>query len=108
MGQMTSFRSREQCLQSAAGRRGLKLIRDRNSARVGMKRYFLRPTWDARKTLLPLAGGGWTLANIWEGRRIEDSLMSLDEIENLLGLWHELRAVSPSRVARRGENRPHA
>jgi hypothetical protein len=92
----------------AAGRRGLKPIRDRDSARTGMKRYFLRPTCDARKTLLPLPDGGWTLANIEEGRRIVDSLMSLDKIENLLGLWHERRAVTPARVARRGENRPHA
>ena len=84
----------------------MKLIRDRNSARVGMKRYFLRPTWDARKTLLPLPDGGWTLANIEEGRRIVDSLMSLDEIENLLGLWHERRMPEHATTIWREQLRP--
>jgi ribosome modulation factor len=98
MGSITSQEEREHRLQSAARRRGLKLVCDRQSVLAGGPRFFLRPTWDARKTVLPTIDGRYTLANLSEGRRIENSLMSLDEIERLLEAWDEPRPTAPARL----------
>jgi hypothetical protein len=76
----------------------LKLICDRYSARTGRKRYFLRPVWDARQTVLTVPGGGCALAKLSAGRRIADSLLSLDEIEILLDGWCEQRPSAPARL----------
>src|SRR5690349_12638283 len=100
MGKVSPSSSRERRLQLAARRRGFRLIHDRASARSGMKRYFLRPTWDARRTVLPLTQGGWVLANILDGRRVDESLMSLDEIERLIERGHALMHAARSRLAR--------
>jgi hypothetical protein len=98
MGDTTSIRTRELRLQTAARRRGLKLISDSYSARTGRKRYFLRPTWDARQTVLGVADGGCALAQLSAGRRIADSLMSLDEIEELLKSLRGLMGNAPARL----------
>ena len=90
-----ALKPREQRLQLAAASRGLKLICDRYSPRYAAKRYFLRPIWDARKTLRPTPGGGCALV---KGRRVSISLMSLDEVESLLDGWIEPKPNAPARL----------
>ena len=100
MGYATSTKTREQRLQSAARRRGLKLICDRYSARrTGRKRYFLRPVWDVRQTVRAVSGGGCELVKLSKGRRIAASLMSLDEIERLLNGQREPMPSSQERLS---------
>ena len=95
-----STKTREQRLQSAARRRGLKLVLDRYSAKaIGRDRYFLRPIWDARHAVRALPGGRCKLVNISGGRRQAASLMLLDEIERILDGWSEAKPFAPARLA---------
>ena len=106
-GNSTSAKTRERHLQLAARRHGLKLIRDRYSARTGRKRYFLRPAWDVRQTVRAVPGGGCTLAKLSAGRRIADSPLSLDEIEILLDGWREPMPNAPARLPWQASLRQH-
>ena len=93
-----SAKTREHRLQSAARRRGLKLVLDRYSAcATGRDRYFLRPIWDARRAVRALPGG-CKLVKISEGRRVAASLLPLEEVERLLGQWSEPKPFAPARL----------
>jgi hypothetical protein len=77
----------------------LKLIVDRDSERAAVsKRFFLRPTWDARQTVRTAPSGAYTLVKHPPGRRPVASLMSLDEIESLLAGWSEPMPNAPARL----------
>jgi hypothetical protein len=92
-------KTREDRLQSAARRRGLKLVLDRYSAKAtGHDRYFLRPIWDARHAVRALPDGCCKLVNISGGRRQAASLMLLDEIEQILDGWSEAKPFAPARL----------
>ena len=89
----------EHRLQTVAQRFGLKIVLDRYSASAtGRKEYFLRPIWDARRAVRVLPSGSYELVYITEGRRRAASLLPLDDLEQLLIRWSELKSCAPARL----------
>ena len=92
--------ARERQLREAAQQCGLKLVIDRYSAAAtGCVRYFLRPIWDARRAIRVRPDGGYELVQISaNGRRKAASLLSVEEVEQLLGRWTKGNSCPPARL----------
>jgi hypothetical protein len=94
-----SGKTREELVQAAARRCGLKLVWDRYSSKAtGRNQYFLRPIWDASRAVRVLLDGSFTLVVITVGRRNAASLLSLGDVERLLSRWNEPKPFAPARL----------
>ena len=83
---MRSVRN-ERLLRLAAGRRGLKVIRNRQLTASGQKRYCLRALWDASLVVGHLSSGEFGLIKASEGREKLARWLSLKEVTQVLATW---------------------
>ena len=86
---------KERLLRLLAGRRGLKVIRNRHPATSGQGRYCLRALWDASLVVSRLPGGRLGFVKASERRNTVAVWLSLKEVQNILTGWSE-----PTPVAR--------
>ena len=83
---MSDESAQERCFRLAAGRCGLKLIRDRTACR---SLYSLRPLWVASHAVGRLPDGRLGLTKAPNGRHKVACWLPLADIERLLASWSE-------------------
>jgi hypothetical protein len=80
---------REHQIRLAAGRLGLKLVRDRLRAEVVENAYCLRGLLNAAFVVGRVPGGGFGLLHAQTGRGKTASWLTLAEVEQVLATWAE-------------------
>ena len=97
---------KERLLRLLAGRRGLKVIRNRRLTTSGQSRYCLRALWDASLVLGHLPGGCIGLVKALERRETVAVWLSLKEVQKILTGWSEPTPVGRGNVRRPVKRNP--
>ena len=97
---------RERLLRLLAGRRGLKVIRNRHLTASGQSRYCLRALWDATMVVGHLPSGSLGLVKALERRETVAVWLSLTEVQSILIGWSEPAPVARSTVRRPAKRHP--
>ena len=98
---------KERLLRLSAGRRGLKVIRNRHFTAPGQSRYCLRALWDATMVVGHLPGGSLGLVKALERRETVAVWLSLTEVQSILTGWSEPAPVARVSVRNRGGQQSH-